>query len=215
MPKFKDLSGLKFNRLKVIEYVGRSKWKVLCDCGNIKEVLGHYLTVGLTKSCGCLKDELFKIRATKHGLTRTGIYNSWRGMKERCTNPKHKNYGYYSQVGMVEEWKCFENFLQDMKESYIEGLEIDRIDNSLGYSKDNCKWSTRSEQCLNQEKAPNTSSKFRGVCFNKINKNWRAYVVNNGKHVNVGSFSSELEAAKAVDKFIIEHNLPNRRNFNE
>lgn len=29
------------------------------------------------------------------------------------------------------------------------GKELDRIDNSLGYSPDNCKWSTRSEQMIN------------------------------------------------------------------
>lgn len=215
MPAFKDLTGLKFNRLSIVEYVGSSNWKVKCDCGVLKEVNGSCLTRGLVKSCGCLSRERSKERATKHGMHGTRIYTSWRGMKERCTNPNHKNYDYYSTVGIDEDWKLFENFYKDMKDSHEDGLEIDRIDNSLGYCKTNCKWSTRSEQILNTDKVSGTSSKYRGVCWNNLNKNWRAYVSKEGKHTNVGSFKEEIEAAKAVDKFIIENNLPNRRNFSE
>ena len=60
--KFTDLTGQKFNRLKVIEYSHTNKhgayWKCLCDCGKEIIVLGSYLRNGDTKSCGCLKREV-------------------------------------------------------------------------------------------------------------------------------------------------------------
>lgn len=31
---FKDITDQKFNRLTVIEYVGKFKWLCVCDCGN-------------------------------------------------------------------------------------------------------------------------------------------------------------------------------------
>lgn len=213
MPAFKDLKGLKFNRLKVMEYLGKSMWKVECDCGSIKAVKGSYITSGRTKSCGCYIKEVLKEVNKKHGLHGTKIYTSWRGMKERCTNPKHKNYKTYSKLGIQESWLEFLNFYEDMKDSYEEGLEIERINNELGYSKENCKWATRKEQTLNKEKMKGTSSIYRGVSWNKLNSNWRAYVSCDGVHTNLGSFKDELEAAKAVDKFIIDNNLSNRRNF--
>lgn len=55
--KLIDLSGQRFGRLIAVEYVGNSKWKCLCDCGNETEVFSSNLTKGRTKSCGCLARE--------------------------------------------------------------------------------------------------------------------------------------------------------------
>lgn len=67
-----DLTGKRFGRLTVIEQVddyisaknGKhlSRWKCVCDCGNIIDVNGAYLTSGNTNSCGCYKlDQTSKI----------------------------------------------------------------------------------------------------------------------------------------------------------
>jgi hypothetical protein len=55
--KFIDLTGQKFNRLKPIKYLGKSKWLCLCDCGKNTIVTGKNLKRGHTKSCGCLNKE--------------------------------------------------------------------------------------------------------------------------------------------------------------
>ncbi len=52
----------KYGSLTVIEKVENSKskntkWKCLCDCGNIVEVSGRCLRNGDTKSCGCIKSQ--------------------------------------------------------------------------------------------------------------------------------------------------------------
>lgn len=61
MPKPKDLTGLKFGKLQVIENTGRTKngkllWKCKCECGRIKDIISGNLVQKLTKSCGvCVK----------------------------------------------------------------------------------------------------------------------------------------------------------------
>lgn len=64
--KEKDIIGLKFERLTVIEEVNphvypsgkkRRKFLCKCDCGNFKEVMINDLVQGHTKSCGCLNQE--------------------------------------------------------------------------------------------------------------------------------------------------------------
>lgn len=62
--KKENLKNKKFNRLTVIEEVGRDKlngsiiWKCKCDCGNIKEVSAHNLKNNSIQSCGCLQREI-------------------------------------------------------------------------------------------------------------------------------------------------------------
>lgn len=81
------------------------------------------------------------------------VYNSWKDMRKRCCNPLDKSYKYYGGKGVkvCPEWLAsFQKFCDDMLPSYFPGGTIDRIDNSLGYNKDNCKWSTKTEQQQNR-----------------------------------------------------------------
>lgn len=53
-----DLTGKKFNKLKVIRYSHTTNrkcyWDCLCDCGNRTRVNASNLKTGAVKSCGCL-----------------------------------------------------------------------------------------------------------------------------------------------------------------
>jgi len=55
--KLIDLTGLKFNHLTAMKYLGKSIWLCKCDCGSDKEVFvrGADLKNNHTKSCGCQK----------------------------------------------------------------------------------------------------------------------------------------------------------------
>ncbi len=85
-------------------------------------------------------------------ITRT--YSAWRSMKTRCSNPNRPSAMYYLDKGITydQSWKYFSNFLADMGEC-PEGLVIDRIDNSKGYNKENCRWVTKTESNRNSSAA--------------------------------------------------------------
>jgi len=154
MVKAMDLTEKKFGRWTVIERAdsdkyGTAMWKCVCTCGNERTVRGVELKNGTSKSCGCLNHEII----TKHGMHKSRPYKIWQGLKTRCTNSKQPNHERYGDRGIdyPERWKTFEGFWEDMQETYHDGLTIDRIDNSNGYSKDNCHWITPFEQNRNMQ----------------------------------------------------------------
>lgn len=79
------------------------------------------------------------------------MYNAWRTMRARCSNPTHENYRYYGGRGVrvCARWESFENFLADMGER-PEGKEIDRINNNGHYEPGNCRWVTHAENVRNR-----------------------------------------------------------------
>jgi len=87
-----------------------------------------------------------------HGKTGTKLYSIWWGMKQRCFDPKRESYKYYGGKGIsvCPAWLEFEGFYNDMADSYVEGFSLERIDNNLDYSKDNCKWIPKSDQPHNR-----------------------------------------------------------------
>lgn len=89
----------------------------------------------------------------RHGMRNTRIYNIWRTMRQRCTNPNCRNYKNYGGRGITvcDEWNDFQTFYDwAVKSGYSDSLTIDRIDNSKGYTPSNCRWSTQLEQQNNR-----------------------------------------------------------------
>jgi hypothetical protein len=77
----------------------------------------------------------------------TAAYNSWRGMKQRCTNPRCQKYNCYGGRGITfdERWRSFEAFYGDMGDPPKDGLPYDlgRIDADGNYCFENCEWQPR------------------------------------------------------------------------
>ena len=77
--KAKDITGMKFGRLTVIERRGSDKhgnalWLCKCDCGNEVVVYGGHLRRGITMSCGCYqKDKAREIVGEGHPNWKGGI----------------------------------------------------------------------------------------------------------------------------------------------
>ena len=158
-----DIAGQRFGRLIAIRRTvkrkngagTRSIWLCQCDCGSEAMVALSSLRGAYTKSCGCLQPEITAKRSYKHGHSstnyRSGTYNSWCAMFDRCTRPSNKKFAYYggSGIRICERWNDFRNFLADMGER-PEGLTLDRIDSSKNYEPTNCRWATRLEQARNR-----------------------------------------------------------------
>lgn len=157
-----DLTGMKFGRWTVIEFVERKDknyyWKCKCDCGTIKIVQNPKSSK--SRSCGCLAKEL----NTKHGLDGNKLYHVFNTMRFRCYNEKCKSYKYYGERGITicDEWmddvRAFINWANS--NGYKNGLTIERIDVNGNYCPENCKWINAKEQAIN--KTDNTWLEFNG-----------------------------------------------------
>lgn len=110
----------------------------------------------------------------KHGHSCRGkkskIYTQFMNIKARCHIKSNKDYCRYGAKGVAvcDRWlygdkqhSGFEYFLLDMGEPPLDKPSLDRIDNTLGYSPDNCRWADSVQQANN--KATNHRLEIDGV----------------------------------------------------
>lgn len=131
--------------LEILPPNGNTKVIAKCVCGTTKQLELAKLNAGQTKSCGC------KFTTKTHGLSNSRAYQTWDRIWQRTTNPNSDSWENYGGRGITvcDRWKIFENFLEDMGQP-PEDLQLDRIRNNEGYSKENCKWSTRKQNGRNK-----------------------------------------------------------------
>lgn len=197
VPKFIDISGRRFGKLTVIERSGsrggKPLWKCQCDCGNVVFVVGYSLKNGSTKSCGCLRRENRPIpRKTDR------LYIIWKGMKSRCSPTSIVGSKWYSDKGIsvCEEWEndfpAFKKWALENGYDYSKSRkeqQIDRIDNSKGYSPDNCRLVTSA--------------------VNNRNKDNNLYLTYNGETLTAVEWSERLGVSSArIEKRMRKSNDP-------
>jgi len=160
-----NLVGRVFGRLTVVSEVAKRegdpdrRWLCRCECGRDVTTKCRTLVAGHSRSCGCLQREVaaahIRIVARKnrtHGLSYSPEWNAWSSMRARCGNPSDEAYHWYGGRGITvsQEWDTFEQFIADMGMRPSPKHSLGRVDNELGYSKENCRWETWTQQQRNR-----------------------------------------------------------------
>lgn len=169
MPRTIDLTGRKIGYFTVLGYHHShcgTWWVCQCSCGKkvvrpAKGLLRHERNHDMV-SCGCHSKDNYQPHY-RHGLSQHPLHGIWRGMRDRCRNPKNRSWKWYGECGIdvCARWDKFENFYSDMIGSWRPGLTIDRIDSQKGYSPGNCRWVSQREQTRNTRR----NIKINGVAL--------------------------------------------------
>lgn len=155
--KKREIGQILNNNAVLVEPIDGKKWVIKCECGRLFVSQPSY-TSGHCNVCG---RKIAAIKATRHGeslrkgIGCTRLYRIWLSMRTRCNNKKRHDYKEYGGRGIkvCNEWDNYENFRDwSLMNGYANNLSIDRIDNNSGYSSDNCRWTTQSQQMRNTRK---------------------------------------------------------------
>lgn len=149
-----DRTGKKYGYWTAISFFDRkgqrTRWLCRCVCGIERVVIANTLNNGSSISCGCVGSKIRAEKGTKHGMAKTPTYKSWHAMIQRCEGKGgHESYPKRN-ITVCKEWLSFNVFFNDMG-LRPQGKTLDRIDNSKGYYKENCRWATSKEQLNNKD----------------------------------------------------------------
>lgn len=217
-----NIIGKKYNRLTVLEEFKeikngrhRTYLKCECDCGEIVTTRKDNVINGNTKSCGCYAREKSALTNKTHGMSETRFYKTWRNMKSRCQGKYATGYENYGGRGITvcDRWNKFENFYDDMYESYLKHVEkygedntsIDRINNNGNYEPNNCRWTNQTKQTINRRERSDNTSGHTGVSWNKLRNKWMAFINLGGKQKHIGYFTDKKDAIKARQAYEARH----------
>lgn len=181
----------------------------MCECGNQKEVALYDLTSNHTKSCGCLQKARARETNRKYAKETNShhpLYKTWRGMINRCYNPKDPNYHNYGHRGVkiysgwLDDFSAFTKWALDNGWSTSCGLSIDRINVNGDYEPSNCRWADYFTQNANRRINSNNKSGVTGVSYERKSGKWKAQMVRRGVKVLDEHFTKIEDAIEARKK---------------
>lgn len=155
MKKVTDLTGKRFGRWCVTSMAPkRGKkivWNCLCDCGQSKVILGESLRIGVSKSCGCYRDELAKEMGGQnfkgHEDISGGYFNRIKHEAGKRGLEFDLTIQFLWELYLQQDKRCklsnvpivfIRNYERDLKKGQTASL--DRIDSSKGYIEGNVQW---------------------------------------------------------------------------
>ena len=242
MSKTKDLTGIKFGRLTVIERVEdyispsgrhRSKWLCKCDCGNEVIVMGNNLSrQNGTRSCGCLRrDFAYNLNKNVNTYDLSGEYGigyTSKGEEFYFDLEDYyliKDYCWYIND---KDYVCAKsNNKQILLHRIVLQLKPDDdciVDHKHGRKsrndnrKSNLRPCTYSKNIMNVGLRSNNTSGVTGVHFDKGKQKWVVRIVIYGKRTVIGEYN-DFEIAKekrlmAEDKYYGEFSYNNSQGYN-
>lgn len=160
-----------------------------CECWTERFVQRQHLMSWASKWCWCEKDrksaERLRRQSTKHWMEWSQPYRKFMSAKARCNNPNNDSYYRYGGRWIKMLRKDFQEFRDDMWDSYYEHIKqfwkdnttLDRIDVNWDYCKENCRWTTWNEQHNNM--STNHSVVYKWIKYPSISRlskeTWKNY----------------------------------------
>ena len=147
---------------------------------------------------------------------------------KRAMQPFINNSGYaclrLSKQGSRKSFTLHRLVALSFVKGYSPNLEVNHIDgNKLNNVASNLEWITKGENLKHKYKVfaeykelcksflgrkhANSASKFHNVSWDKARNKWSAKLTHNGVVIHLGRFLDEVEAAKAVDAYVIKENI--------
>lgn len=139
-----------------------------CKCGKTRKIVFRGILDGKSTQCGSCRA---RQSAFRHGLSHGRLYKLWEAMKCRCSTSKGPNAHLYHGRGITvcAEWVAFIPFYDwSMANGYTDEKTLDRINNDLGYTPKNCRWTTYRVQSRNRR----ILKKLSGFGENKLLCEW-------------------------------------------
>ena len=115
-------------------------------------------------------------------------------MQWKWRNTKGYAKTYYSKIGKdIPMHRLVANTPIGMLTDHVNGNKLDN-------RKCNLRICTPAQNCWNAKRKMNGKNIYKGIRKNKGEKKWLAAITKNGKYIHIGSFTTEIEAAKAYNK---------------
>jgi hypothetical protein len=212
--KFIDLTGQKFNKLLVIEKIGKSRhgdtlWSCKCDCGNEKVITSQNLRSGNSGSCGCDHKKQLSERCKKYNqydlLGEYGIGHTGKGeefyfdlddyelIKDYCWHINDSGYVMTTIPSTRKRVRFHRLVLEVYGEDEVDHINHVRHDNR----KNNIRKCTTSENNHNQSITKRNKSGVIGVSWSKKENKWVSQICVSGKHMRIGSYKEFYDAVVA------------------
>ena len=138
-------------------------------------------------------------------MDRTPEHCAWVSMKQRCTNPKKREYEHYGGRGIkvCDEWmRSFLAFFAYVGPRPSAKHSLDRIDVNGNYEPGNVRWATQ------QEQVDNTRT-VKMVTLNGKTQSHSAWAREMG--LAVGQITARIKSGWSVEEAILTPSIPGQK----
>lgn len=209
---FEELQGVKYGKLTVVQDLGciangsgkpRRVLRCKCDCGNFTDVQLNNLRNGHTKSCGkCVSIEDLGDCMYYHCSDGDGFLFDREDLPIAQSAVWHNDQLGYARARDDKRLLRFHRCVMDCPDGYVvDHINSDPRDNR----KKNLRITTQHNNTCSSRARRNSTTGYKGVCFDKYKSRYMAHIHPNGRMVFIGYYSTPEEAALAYNEAALQY----------